>query len=346
MFLISVLIFFMPTISVVKADRGMISVSTDVSIYEPGQKAIIAWDGKEEILILSTDVFSNGETFVVEMLPLPSNPKRVELASFKSFETLQEIINEKLRQMSKGNTMGRGDAIEGPQIVFHEKIGSHDITIVVASGSSELVDWMKSFLGNNSITQEVSLRNFEPVVEEYMARGFRYYVLDIITVSQEQRSVEPILYWFNTSFLYYPLAITSPLGGNTNINLFLLTKTNISLSSREYYPLRLATYTTSSGEGVLETWFSNGEISTIDLRLGELMNTGAWLYGLIYEGTVSQLSSDVMITWKGTLPDGAPTSNATEALTALVAVSGATLTLLGITAMRLVMRQKKQDEKT
>lgn len=346
MFLISVLVFLMTSVSLVRADRGMISVSTDISIYEPGQKAIIAWDGKEEILILSTDVFSTGETFVVEMLPLPSNPSRVELASFESFEILQEILNEKLPQTYKGNFMGRDGAIEAPQIVFHEKIGSHDITIVMASDSSELLDWMKSFLKDNNITQEVSLRNFEPVVQEYMARGFRYYVLDIIAVSAEQKSVEPILYWFNTSFLYYPMAITSPLGGNTNINLFLLTKTNVSQSSHEYYPLQLATYHTSSEEGVLRIWLSNGEISEIDLRLGELMKTGAWLYGLTYEGDVSQLTSDVMITWKGALPDGPLIGNVAEALLVLVAISGAALTLLAITATYATMHPRKQAEKT
>ena len=43
---------------VVSADRGMIPTS-DVSVYGPGQKAIIAWNGEEEVLILSTDVYTS-----------------------------------------------------------------------------------------------------------------------------------------------------------------------------------------------------------------------------------------------------------------------------------------------
>ncbi|MEM3666844.1 MAG: hypothetical protein QW222_07180 [Candidatus Bathyarchaeia archaeon] len=39
----------------------MIPIQPQVSVYEPGQKAIIAWNGTEEILILSTDVTANGE---------------------------------------------------------------------------------------------------------------------------------------------------------------------------------------------------------------------------------------------------------------------------------------------
>jgi len=81
-------VFFAP---LVDADRGMIPVSPEVSVYEPGQKAIVAWNGAEEILILSTGVSASGETLVVELIPLPSKPQ-VEAASFTSFEEVQSLI--------------------------------------------------------------------------------------------------------------------------------------------------------------------------------------------------------------------------------------------------------------
>jgi hypothetical protein len=66
------------------ADRGMIPIKSDVSVYEPGQKAIIAWNKGKEILILSTDVRASGETKVLEVMPLPSVPK-IEKGDLKSF---------------------------------------------------------------------------------------------------------------------------------------------------------------------------------------------------------------------------------------------------------------------
>ncbi len=56
------------------ADRGMIPIS-DVSVHGPGQKASIAWDGEVESLILSTDVYASGDTMVLELLPLPAEPR-------------------------------------------------------------------------------------------------------------------------------------------------------------------------------------------------------------------------------------------------------------------------------
>lgn len=332
-FLIFVFISLLSTSAVVRADRGMIPIDSGVSVYEPGQKAIIAWDGKEEILILSTDVVSSGETLVVELLPLPSNPKRVELASFKSFEEIHEMIWGIHRSLStpKG---------EGVDIVFHEKIGSHDVTIVKAGDSSELVGWMRDFLRNSNITQEVSLQSFEQVVEDYMARGFRYYVLDLITVSPDQKSVEPILYWFNTSFLYYPLAITSPVGGNTKITLFLITEGAIQ---DEYYPLRLAGYQTPNGWKPIRAWLSNGELSKIDLRIGELLKGGAWMSVLTYTGSLSVLTEDLMITEEAIASINL-INTPLETIIALSVFLGATCTLAGVVVTFLIMRSKWSTE--
>jgi hypothetical protein len=113
---------------------------------------------------------------------------------------------------------------DGVSIVFYEKIGAHSITIVEASDQSQLINWMADFLQSNGVGDEVYLQDFEPIVEDYMARGFRYYVLDLITISPELKSIEPILYWFNSSFLYYPLKITSPVDGESNVTLFLFTE--------------------------------------------------------------------------------------------------------------------------
>ncbi|KPV63209.1 MAG: hypothetical protein AOA65_1408 [Candidatus Bathyarchaeota archaeon BA1] len=328
-------VFLLSTPTVVYADRGMIPIQPEVSVYEPGQKAIIAWNGREEILILSTDVLSNGETFVLEMLPLPSNPSRVELASFKSFEE----INKKI--WGRGfKTYGERSlkVEEGVEIVFREKIGTHDITIVKAADTSELVRWMTVFLRNSNITKEVSLQNFEPVVEDYMARGFRYYVLDIITVSPEQRSVEPILYRFNTSFLYYPLKITSPVGGNTQITLFILTEGSIQDG---YHPLRMAGYQTPNGWEPIKIWLSSGELSKIDIRIGGLLNDGAWLTVLTYNGRLDALTDDLMIAEEAITP----TNQGSTPLGFIIALSvilGATCTLAGVVTTFLIMRSKER----
>jgi hypothetical protein len=159
------------------------------------------------------------------------------------FEKIQEIINEHFSVESEQRHYGWGEnGKNGLSIVFHEKIGAHGIVVATTRDSTELVNWINNFLEDCNVTQNFSLGAFEPVIMNYVARGFRYYVVDIITVLQDPRSVEPILYWFETSFLYYPLVITTPLGGYTSIALFLLTEKDVRTVSPEYspfYPKRL-----------------------------------------------------------------------------------------------------------
>jgi len=87
----SFIVFFIAaSFSNVAADRGMLPIIPGISVYEPGQKAIIAWSGSKEILILSTDVYADESTKVLEVLPLPSKPV-VKDGNFKSFEVVQKI---------------------------------------------------------------------------------------------------------------------------------------------------------------------------------------------------------------------------------------------------------------
>lgn len=278
------------------ADRGMVPIEPSISVYEPGQKAIIAWNGREEILILSTDVNAAENTTALEIMPLPSDPKRIEKASFESFVTIQDLIWKQAPYVL-GRSYEGADKTQSVEVTFHEKIGSHDITVVKASDASELTEWAEDFLKSNGISEEISLQKFESVIEDYMARGFRFFVLDLIEVSTEENSVEPILYQFETSFLYYPLKISSPIPGETKITLFLITKEKIqsSIYYSPHNPLRTAFYRSSTRWEPIQLNLTKGQLSIIDLRIGELFEGNVWLTVLEYDGPLKGLTKDLMI---------------------------------------------------
>ena len=109
--------------SSVSANRGMVVIyPREVSVQESGQNAILAWNGNEEVIILSTDAKSSESTLVLEVLPLSSNPT-VEEGSFDSFTKLTEIINEKIRRDQKmAEGFSRGTKAPGIEITFHKKL--------------------------------------------------------------------------------------------------------------------------------------------------------------------------------------------------------------------------------
>ena len=320
----------------------MIPIDPEVSVYEPGQKAILAWNGHEEIMILSTDVTSSQETLVLEILPLPSKPI-VEAASFQSFEEIQRRIwDEGLNMFMYGTEdKARSGSVE---VVFYEQIGAHNITVVKASDTSELGNWMANFLENSGVGDTVSLGSFESVVEDYMDRGFRYFVLDLITVSSEERSVDPILYRFNSDFLYYPLIITSPVGGDTKITLFVLTEDK---ADGDYFPFNKANYRIPEGSWEpIEFVLSKGDLSKIDLRIGEIFQYKAWLTVLKYDGNVNWLNRDLMISGVAQTPETTINIDVPflPILIVLSILFGAASTLAGVVVTLLVVWSKPRKD--
>jgi hypothetical protein len=342
------------SVSSVYADRGMIPIFPDVSVYEPGQKAIVAWNGQEEILILSTDVNAADSTLALEIMPLPSNPKQIEKASFESFITIQNLIWKHAQEVLERYHLG-ADETKSVEVTFHEKIGAHDITVVKASDASELITWAEDFLKSNEISQEISLQEFELIIEDYMARGFRFFVLDLIEISPDKNSVEPILYRFETSFLYYPLKISSPIPGDTKITLFLIT--NRKITSPFYYmppnPLTIAFYRSLIPEvqpelEPIQLNLKKGQLSIIDLRIGEIFEDNVWLTVMEYEGPLNGLTRDLMIAEGDPITPSSPSHVEPQGNTLhsilLGAAVGTLCTLAGAILTFLMMHVKKAEK--
>jgi len=97
------------------ADRCILPV-TDADVYGPGQKAIVAWNGQVERLILSTDLYATMDTRVLEILPLPSEPS-VDEGTFESFQAVQQLMMNNLARVSVPEKEP-----QGLEMVFHERI--------------------------------------------------------------------------------------------------------------------------------------------------------------------------------------------------------------------------------
>ncbi len=312
---VALLLSLLETPLLASADRGGIPLYPTVDILEPGQKAIVAWNGREEILILSTDVRANQSTLVVEFLPLPSNPGAVEKANFTSFTKLQEIIR---KHASTGYAFRDMETLQGNQlnrsvvVTFHEKIGAHDITIVKAEDASELAFWVDEFLSRNKAADELSLKDYEAIFEDYISRGFPYFALDLVELSPDDKTVEPVLYRFETDFLYYPLKISTLFSGDTSIMLFLLTPEE--LGSYMLYRFEEGPWARSivyvennktrifapadfawSPASIFRFDLSDGELRDIDSRFGGFFDGSAILTVLEYRGPLDIFIGDLIL---------------------------------------------------
>jgi len=140
--------------AILLADRGSIPFRPYVKIFEPKQRALIAWNGDEQILLLITDLYASSPTKVLEVLPLPSEPK-VKKGNTFTYKKAARLIYRRRYYKYRGPRRRNGDSRHSKQpagkITFHKKIGAHDIAIANVLHAGGFVRWVNSYLRKHII---------------------------------------------------------------------------------------------------------------------------------------------------------------------------------------------------
>jgi hypothetical protein len=210
----------------VLADRGSIPFKPNVRIFEPNQRAIIAWNGTEEILLLSTDLRASEPTKVLEVIPLPSEPA-VKEGDVETFKIAIKIINRKIRRpaVARGRVTLAGDSARVPagEVTFHEKIGAHDISVTRVIDAAGFIEWVENYLRKQGVDTPKIPQAMKDVVNEYLQDKYRWFVFDVVELSDKTKTNDAIQYRFKTNSLYYPMRITRTESGETSVELIILT---------------------------------------------------------------------------------------------------------------------------
>ncbi|MCL5038055.1 MAG: DUF2330 domain-containing protein [Chloroflexi bacterium] len=288
------------------ADGGHYSFNPNISIYQEGQKAICAWNGREEIMILSKDLKAGGKTKVLEFVPLPSKPTKVEKADAASFEAVNRLIYGNMpydigRSEAKS---GASTDINAVEVVFHEKIGAHDITIVRANDYSEFMNWIYKFLQKEAVEYNPRWGGKAiPLISDLMNEGIHYFVFDIIELTPEVKTIEPIKYRFPTKSLYFPLRVSSLDEGRVSIGLFLLTPKPADIHGTltgfdcGHYVLPAGPVAVHRAQPVpIKFQVKKEQLNDIDMDISNLFGNGnAWLSTAVFRGPVNMLKKDFYI---------------------------------------------------
>jgi hypothetical protein len=212
------------------ADRGGIPFKPGAVIFEPNQRAVIGYNGHEEILLLSADLNVSEPTKVLQVLPLPSEPK-VAKADMAMFVKATALINRKLNlgKGAAGGMRGTG-SFGGPvpadepagEVTFHDKIGSHDITVTHVLHHRGFIDWVEGYLRKAGVDNPRIPEPMKAVVDEYLRDTFEWFVFDVVDLGKEVKTRDAIQYRFATRRLYYPLRITRNEEGETRVRLLVI----------------------------------------------------------------------------------------------------------------------------
>lgn len=197
----------------------------EVSVFEPKQRAIILWNGEEEVLLLSTDQAATRPAPILEVIPLPSEPK-VELGKFETFQAAQSLVIKKgMWTFAHGGARAdlvKSDTPPAARITFQGKLGAHNLAVAEVLNRDGFVQYVQRFLQAKYGVKDAPIRpEFVKIIESYLKEDYRWFAFDVISLTDKPLSREPIQYRFKCDHVFYPLRISSLEVGKTNVDLLV-----------------------------------------------------------------------------------------------------------------------------
>lgn len=227
------------------ADMGRITTS-DVEVREDYQQAIIMHNLEEEVLILGTELVAEDDTTILRFIPFPSEPA-ISLVKGEPFQVILDLIKRHqlvfITSTKSGTEIASAASVE---ILLNAKLGVHNVTVIKAGELLEFNQWVADFLESKGLRPGNDYSIIKEVAADYIERGIKYFVFDLVEVTPELQSVNPIAYYFKSNLLYYPLKTSNTFGGTGGINLFIIapgtlcdphTGAPLYITEREVYTL-------------------------------------------------------------------------------------------------------------
>ncbi len=204
------------------ADMGSIPFKQGVTINEPKQNAIIAWNGKEQLLYLQTTLAASEDTKVLEVMPLPNKPT-VEACEVGVFKRCAFLLPRPTSPKSGGsNPFGGPRGLPAARVTERKMIGAHDLRTVELLDAARFSAWVAEEFQEGAEKLQVPKPLLE-VIDAYAKDGYHWFLFDVVDVKKERAKKTPLRIRFATDYLYYPMRITRTEKGATTVSLSVLT---------------------------------------------------------------------------------------------------------------------------
>jgi hypothetical protein len=249
-------------------------------VEEEQQQGVIAWNGKEEILVLTTNekLLLKKGTAVLHFMPLPGKVKDIYRANRDIFKKAKTLVRKKLG-------VGVGGTLD---VVFKKKIGAHNIFVWKLEDPKEFPRRVQKYVMDNfgKGAKAMITKKMFGVVTDYYNRGFRYFAFDLVLMKPEKATKMAIAYHFESpKSAYYPLVISSAgATGDTFIDLVIFTKREVKSTKT-----KLGGGSEVTRLGNRSAPITHAELAGLDARMARLFDRGAALRGQIFQITDGKL---------------------------------------------------------
>jgi hypothetical protein len=191
-----------------------------VDVFQPSQKAVIAWDGATETLTIQTKYEGPAEE-MVWLVPVPAEPE-VEKGNPGVFDEMSQRTQEPYilyTEFEGGDAGGSGGAAA---LEWRRRIGAYDVALLKPVGGQTVLEWLE--INEFGVEPEA-----KPILNSYIDRGWWVVASrihkDALAPSVQERlakgTIEPLKFTFTTRQCVYPLHLTSLAAGPVEVLLWI-----------------------------------------------------------------------------------------------------------------------------
>lgn len=253
----------------------------------------MAWNGKEQILWISTEQNSTvpGVGAALSVLPLPGKPISVTAGKESLFDDAKYEFSKKPGIV---NFPGRNDPL------LKATIGAHNIFVLEGSTVQDLEADVQTYIRKtfDEHTQGYVTDEYRDVLQDYVNRGFRYFAFDLILSTPDLHTKIPIQYHFESHYLYYPLKISGIGGkGDTEVRMMVFTNGRLASPATDGRG-NLLCFDMDKVRGQDVAAFTRAELAALDPKLGAMFADNDQITGRLWQiidTKLDEFERDIMI---------------------------------------------------
>ena len=199
---------------------GVMTPDTGLYISQPLQRILIAFNGEEEMLVLSNVLVGNKSERVLRFIPLPSKPQ-VSIANediFAQTSNLLKFYNPQFISCYQGDH--KPDKGSGIQLLQYPQTIPEEISVLEVNDINHFAGLLEEYIAAGNLSTNSSTSD-QQIIEDYINRGFRFFVFDTAVVHQEGQLIQPVVYKFKTGRLFYPLGTLNSLKGEGDLEIYV-----------------------------------------------------------------------------------------------------------------------------
>lgn len=206
-------------------DSALIPVDRRAEPRKLRQQALIAWDGKTQVMLTTANIRCDRPTLALEVMPLPRQPSLGIGRTIAFAETLSGLNSRFAQLKEAGYDFSKTEVKkirEAMEMEVEEIVVPEQMAVLPAADYQELEGLIKRRLHDAGMARPVIPEHCRAGLKASLAAGCKWFVFSLVRLGRGDQTRGAIHVTFATEQLFYPMRVNSRDPGEVLVKLLVM----------------------------------------------------------------------------------------------------------------------------